>query len=257
MDIKGKTVLITGASAGIGEACADVFAEAGANLILLARRKAKLDKMSNNLKSKYDIEIFISECDVRNRKQVGKTLEELPANFKNIDILINNAGLARGLNKIQEGSFDDWDEMLDTNIKGLLNVSRFILPGMIQRKDGHIINIGSFAGHEVYPGGNVYCATKHAVKALSKAMAIDLNGTGVRVTNVDPGLVETEFSEVRFHGNAERAKTVYEGYTPLKGKDIAEVVLFCCTRPKYVTVRDVLVTPTDQATTTILNKTKQ
>jgi 3-hydroxy acid dehydrogenase/malonic semialdehyde reductase len=255
MDIKEKIVLITGASAGIGEVCAEVFAESGANLILLARRKDKLNQISQKIGSNSGIDIFTIECDIRNRKQVEKNLNELPTNFKKIDILINNAGLARGLNKIQEGSFDDWDEMLDTNIRGLLNVSRLVLPGMIQRKDGHIINIGSLAGREVYPAGNVYCATKHAVKALSKAMAIDLNGTGVRVTNVDPGLVETEFSEVRFRGDAEIAKTIYQGYTPLTARDVAEVVLFCCTRPKHVTIQDVLVTPTDQATTTLINKT--
>ncbi|MCL5990764.1 MAG: SDR family NAD(P)-dependent oxidoreductase [Bacteroidetes bacterium] len=254
MNLQGKITLITGASAGIGEACAEVFAEAGANLILIARRKNKLDELSKRIKVKNDVEIINIGCDVRNRKEVGKCIEELPEKFRNIDILVNNAGLARGMNKIQEGSFEDWDEMLDTNIKGLLNVSRFILPGMVERKSGHVVNIGSLAGREVYPNGNVYCTTKHAVKAISKGMLVDLNGTGVRVTNLDPGLVETEFSEVRFRGDSEKAKKIYQGYTPLTSRDVAEVALFCATRPQHVTIQDILVTPTDQATTTILNK---
>ncbi|MBI5324978.1 MAG: SDR family NAD(P)-dependent oxidoreductase [Ignavibacteriae bacterium] len=254
MDLKGKIILITGASAGIGEACAEVFAEEGAMLILLARRKNKLDELSKIIKEKNKVEILNIECDVRNRKDVEKCIKELPDKFKNIDILINNAGLARGMNKIQEGSFDDWDEMLDTNIKGLLNVSRFVLPGMVERKSGHVVNIGSLAGREVYPNGNVYCSTKHAVKALSKGMIIDLNGTGVKVTNLDPGLVETEFSEVRFRGDTEKAKKIYQGYTPLTSRDIAEVALFCVTRPQHVMIQDIMVTPTDQATALILNK---
>ncbi|TAL68786.1 MAG: SDR family NAD(P)-dependent oxidoreductase [Bacteroidetes bacterium] len=254
MNQKGKLALITGASAGIGEACAEVFAEEGANLILLARRKNKLDEISKRIKQKYKVEILNIECDVRNRKNVEKSIKELPEKFKNIDILINNAGLARGMNKIQEGSFDDWDEMLDTNVKGLLNVSRFVLPGMVERKSGHVVNIGSLAGREVYPNGNVYCSTKYAVKAISKGMLIDLNGTGIRVTNLDPGLVETEFSEVRFRGDTKRAKSIYQGYIPLTSRDIAEVALFCVTRPKHVTIQDILITPTDQATAMILNK---
>lgn len=254
MDIIGKTALITGASAGIGEVCAEVLAEAGANLILIARRKNKLDEISKRIKEKNSVDIFNIKCDVRNRKEVEKCIKELPKKFRNINILVNNAGLARGMNKIQDGSFKDWDEMLDTNIKGLLNVSRFILPGMVERKSGHVINIGSLAGREVYPNGNVYCTTKHAVKAISKGMLVDLNGTGVKVTNLDPGLVETEFSEVRFHGDKERAEKIYQGYTPLTSKDVAEVVLFCVTRPQHVSIQDILVTPTDQATTMILNK---
>ena len=254
MDLKGKTILITGASAGIGEACAEVFADAGANLILLARRKKNLGELSKRIKEKNKVEILNIECDVRNRKDVENCIKELPDKFKNIDILINNAGLARGMNKIHEGSFDDWDEMLDTNIKGLLNVSRFVIPGMVERGNGHVVNIGSLAGREVYPNGNVYCSTKHAVRALSKGMLIDLNGTGVRVTNLDPGLVETEFSEVRFRGDTESAKKIYQGYTPLTSRDIAEVALFCVTRPQHVTIQDILVTPTDQATALILNK---
>lgn len=254
MNLKGKIALITGASAGIGEACAVAFAEAGANLILLARRKDKLNEITKRIKEKNDVEIFNIECDVRNRKDVEKYINDLPEVFRNIDILVNNAGLARGMNKIQEGNFEDWDEMLDTNIKGLLNVSRFILPGMVGRKSGHVVNIGSLAGREVYPNGNVYCTTKHAVKAISKGMLVDLNGTGVRVTNLDPGLVETEFSEVRFRCDKDRAEKIYQGYIPLTSRDVAEVVLFCVTRPQHVTIQDILVTPTDQATTTIINK---
>jgi 3-hydroxy acid dehydrogenase/malonic semialdehyde reductase len=254
MNLKGKIALITGASAGIGEACAEVFAEAGANLILLARRKDKLSELTKRIKVNTSVDILNIECDVRNRKEVEKCIIELPEKFRNIDILVNNAGLSRGLNKIQEGSFEDWDEMLDTNIKGLLNVSRFVLPGMVERKSGHVVNVGSLAGREVYPSGNVYCSSKHAVKALSRGMQIDLNGTGVRVTNLDPGLVETEFSEVRFRGDKERAKNIYQGFTPLTSWDVAEVALFCVTRPQHVTIQDILVTPTDQASTTILNK---
>lgn len=254
MFMKFKTIFITGASAGIGEACAEVFAEAGARLILLARRREKLINLSANLLKKYGSETYSIECDVRNYKAVEKVISSLPNEWKNIDVLINNAGLARGIEKIQDGVLENWEEMIDTNIKGLLYMTRLILPEMIKRGEGHIVNIASLAGRFVYPGGNVYCATKFAVKALSKGMLIDLNGTGVKVTNIDPGLVETEFSEVRFHGDIERAKKVYEGYTPLTGRDIAEIVLFAVTRPQHVMIQDILITPTDQVNPYILNK---
>lgn len=252
--MKNKTILITGASSGIGKACAEVFAEAGANLILTARRIKNLEELALELEKKYGIETLIFACDIRDLNQVEESLNILPEKWNNIDVLINNAGLARGLEKFQDGVYQNWEEMIDTNIKGLLYVSRTIIPWMVKRKSGHVINIGSLAGHELYPGGNVYCASKHAVKAISKGMIIDLNGTGIRVTNIDPGLVETEFSLVRFHGNRENAKKVYKGYTPLYGRDIADVALFCVTRPAHVMIQDILVTATDQATATIVNK---
>lgn len=250
MDMKNKTALITGASAGIGLACAEVFAEAGADLVLSARRQEKIEQIAKDFSEKYNISCTAITLDVRNQKAV----EEAFADLENIDVLINNAGLARGLNKIQEGDLQDWEEMIDTNVKGLLYVSRVILPKMADRKSGHVINIGSIAGRQVYPNGNVYCASKHAVKAISEGMAIDLNGTGVRITNIDPGLVETEFSIVRFHGDKEKADNVYIGYEPLYGKDIADIALFCATRPSHVMIQDILVTPTAQASATILDK---
>jgi 3-hydroxy acid dehydrogenase/malonic semialdehyde reductase len=254
MDLKGKLSLITGATSGIGKACAYKFAEAGSNLILIARREEKLNEIAKNLKEKFNVDIKTITLDVRNRNEVENSVKKLTDEWKNIDVLINNAGLARGLDKIQDGDYENWEEMIDTNIKGLLYVSRNVLPLMIKRNDGMVINIGSLAGHEVYPNGNVYCGTKHAVKAISKGMTIDLNGTGVRVVNIDPGLVETEFSEVRFRGDTEKAKSVYQGYEPLIGDDIADIALFAATRPKHVMLQDILVTPTAQATATITHK---
>jgi len=254
MKLKDKIVLITGASAGIGLACADLFASEGAKLILVARREKSLKEIADTLKSKYNTESYLIKLDVRNRNECETAINQIPDEFKKIDILINNAGLARGLGKIQDGNFDDWDEMIDTNIKGLLTFTRMIIPGMIERKDGLIINMASIAGREVYPGGNIYCTTKAAVKTISRALQIDLNGTGVRVTNIDPGMVETEFSLVRFKGDAERAKKVYEGWTPLTAMDIAETCLFCATRPKHVSLHDILIMATDQASATIINR---
>ena len=254
MKIKGKIALITGASAGIGLGFAEVFAEAGADLILVARRKDKLDKISEEIENRHGIHCYKAKCDVRNYDEVKKFYNGLPERWKKIDILVNNAGLARGLNYLHEGVLQDWEEMIDTNVKGLLYVSRVVLPDMVKRGRGDVLNIASVAGREVYPKGNVYCATKHAAKALSKGMIIDLNGTGVRVTNIDPGLVETEFSKVRFHGDDEKAEKVYEGYTPLTGRDIAEVGLFAVERPPHVSLHDILVMPTDQATATMVNK---
>jgi len=200
------------------------------------------------------LSLSISECDITKYDEIEQFIHDLPENWSGIDVLINNAGKARGLSKIQDGDMEDWEEMIDTNIKGLLYVSKLILPKMVEQGFGHVINIGSIAGREVYPNGNVYCGTKAAVAAISKGMVIDLNGTGVRVSNIEPGLVETEFASVRFHGDEEKAKTVYQGYTPLTGRDIAEAVLFCTTRPQHVMIQDVLITPTDQATATIVNK---
>jgi len=252
--LKNKVVMVTGASAGIGYSCARIFAKSGAKLILAARRSAKIKKLAEGLAKKYKTESIVLELDVRDQKQVEEKINSLPAKWKKIEILVNNAGLSRGLDKLHEGQLLDWEEMIDTNIKGLLYVSRMVIPLMVKRNKGHIINIGSIAGHEVYPQGNVYCATKHAVDAITKGMQIDLVDTAVRVSTVDPGMVETEFSEVRFRGDKKRAKTVYQGLRPLKGDDIADAVLWVATRPPHVNVHQVLIMPTDQASATIVNR---
>jgi len=254
MKLKGKIAIITGASSGIGYSIAEAFAGEGSDLILIARREEKIVALGNNLKEKYSINVLTKSLDIRNYQDIKEFCESLTGNWQNIDILVNNAGKACGLNKIDEGIVEDWDEMLDTNIKGLLYITRLIIPGMKKRGKGHIINIGSIAGIEVYPGGNVYCASKFAVRALSTSMAIDLNGTGIRVTNIQPGLVETEFSLVRFHGDTERAKQTYKGYKPLNPEDISDVALFAVTRPAHVMIQEITVTPTDQASPYVLNK---
>lgn len=254
MKLKNKIVMITGASSGIGRACAEAFAAEGANLILLARRIGRIESLAENLHFKYSVQTHCLDCDVQDKNAVALAVESLPDEWKNIDILVNNAGLSRGLNKIYEGVLQDWEEMIDTNVKGLLYVSRAILPAMVQRQSGMVINISSIAGLEVYPNGNVYCATKAAARTISTAMRVDLNGTGIRVVNIDPGLVETEFSEVRFRGDTERAEKIYQGYTPLHAEDVGEAIIFCATRPPHVTIADMLILPTDQASTTIVNK---
>ncbi len=254
MKLKNKIALITGASSGIGEACAKAFASEGANLILTARRKDRLDILKDDLMSKYDIKIHNIQLDVRYYEEVESQLNSLPDDFQNIDILINNAGKALGVEKIQAGLLDNWEEMIDTNIKGLLYVTRIVVPKMIERTAGHIINIGSIAGHEVYIGGNVYCASKYAVRALSKGMALDLNGTGIKVTSVDPGMVETEFSIVRFKGDTQKADAVYQGLEPLSAADIADIILFAATRPSNVNIQTIVATPTAQASATIVNR---
>lgn len=245
--LKNKITLITGASAGIGQACAQIFAREGSHLILAARRRDRIDRLAKDLTAEFGIKAHCLTLDVRDREAVNAAVENLPATWSPIDILINNAGLSRGLDKVHEADHQDWDEMIDTNIKGLLWVSRAVIPGMVQRDRGQIINIGSVAGRQVYPGGNVYCATKHAVRAINQGLRLDLLGTRVRCSSVDPGLVETEFSEVRFHGDQERATPVYRNFPPLQPQDIAETVLFCATRPPHVTIQDVLVMPQDQA----------
>lgn len=252
--LAGQITLITGASSGIGAACAEVFAEAGSRLILLARRSDRLTALAQSISERTGAEILPIVCDVRDREHVLGVLGTLPPEWRTVDILINNAGLARGLAPLHEGSFEDWDEMIETNVRGLLTVTRAVLPGMVERKRGMVIMIGSIAGREVYTNGNVYCATKHAVRALSQAIRLDVCGSGVRVVNIDPGMVETEFSVVRFRGNTERAASVYAGMTPLRGRDVAEVALFCATRPPHVTIADVLVLPTDQASATVVHR---
>lgn len=253
ISIQNRVVLITGASSGIGEACARVFAQAGAKLILAARRKDRLEQLADEL-SKNGSSVYVLALDVCERTSVEYALSNLPESWSAIDILINNAGLSRGLNKFQEGDFQDWEEMIDTNIKGLLYLTRCIVPGMISRGIGHIINLGSTAGHQTYPNGNVYCATKAAVRVISEGLKQDLLGTPVRVSSVDPGLVETEFSQVRFRGDRDRAKQVYQGLTPLTPTDVADVILFCATRPAHVNISEVLLMPTDQAGSMLFNR---
>jgi 3-hydroxy acid dehydrogenase/malonic semialdehyde reductase len=245
--LRNRIVCITGASSGIGAACARVFAGQGAALLLSARRRERVDALAAELRAGHGIRTQTFTLDVRDLDAVTAAFAALPPEWQAIDILVNNAGLARGLHKLHEGMVQDWEEMIDTNIKGLLYVSRTVVPGMVERKRGHVINIGSIAGHDVYPNGNVYCATKHAVAALTQGLKMDLLGTGVRVCSVDPGLVETEFSLVRFHGDAERASTTYKNMRPLHGEDVADVVLFCATRPAHVDISQVTLMPTDQA----------
>jgi 3-hydroxy acid dehydrogenase/malonic semialdehyde reductase len=247
LDLKGINVLVTGASSGIGHACADAFAQRGCRLLLVARRKDRLDELASILRERYGAEVLTATLDVRDRGAVEDWVGELSGSWRGVDILVNNAGLSRGLEPLHEGDVADWEEMIDTNVKGLLYITRAVLPGMVKRGHGHLINIGSIAGHEVYPGGNVYCATKHAVTALNRGLAIDTLGTGVRVSSVDPGLVETEFSLVRFHGDAERASGVYDGLDPLTPADVAEAVLFCATRPENANVREMILTAGAQA----------
>lgn len=252
IDLQNKVVLITGATSGIGKACAEIFASHKCNLILLARRVDVLQEVADSLSQQHGVKIHAAACDVRNRTHVEDVIEALPPEFSTIEILVNNAGLSRGLSKLHDGDVQDWEEMIDTNVKGLLYVSRVVLQKMIAQHNGMIINIASIAGRQAYPNGNVYCATKSAVKALSETMQFDVNGSGVRVCNIDPGMVETEFSIVRFHGDTERANSVYNEMTPLHAHDVAEAVLFCATRPKHVSVHDMLLMPTDQASTQVV-----
>ncbi len=249
-----KTVLITGASSGIGEGCARKFASQGARLILNSRSTDKLSVLAEELKEKYDAECYVMPFDVCNREAAAAALNALPQEWKSIDVLINNAGLAIGVDKEHEGSLDEWDVMIDTNIKALLSMTRLVVPGMVERGKGHIINIGSIAGDAAYPGGSVYCATKAAVKALSDGLRIDLVDTPLRVTNIKPGLVETNFSVVRFRGDKEKADNVYRGIKPLNGDDIAEVAYFAASAPEHMQVAEILVMPTYQATGTIVSK---
>lgn len=254
ISIQNEIVLITGASSGIGASCAKVFAQAGAKLILAARRKEKLQEIADKLSKEFTTQVYLIELDVRDRQAVETAINSLPEPWKNIDVLINNAGLSRGLSKLHEGDFQDWEEMIDTNVKGLLYLTRYVVPGMIDRSKGHIVNIGSIAGRQTYPGGNVYCGSKAAVRAISEGLKQDLLGTPIRVSCIDPGLVETEFSQVRFHGDTERAEKVYQGLTPLTGDDVADVVFFCVTRPNHVNISEILLVPVDQATTTLVHR---
>lgn len=252
--MKNKTILITGASSGIGLATARLLGRQGYRLVVCGRRRERLEALQQELAPHAAVHPLV--FDVRRRQDVAAAIESLPADFAALDILINNAGNAHGLDTIQDGNPDDWDAMIDINVKGLLYVSKAVIPGMIARKSGHIINIGSIAGKEVYPKGNVYCASKHAVDALNKGMLMDLNPYGIKVTAINPGLVETEFSLVRFKGDADRAAQVYNGLTPLRPEDVAEVILFVLQRPAHVNISDLVLLPTDQASATVLRKTQ-
>lgn len=249
-----KIAFITGATAGIGEACARQFAKNKYNIIISGRREERLINLARELENKHAIQVLPLSFDIRDREDVELAIASLDAAWRNIDVLINNAGLAAGLTTVQEGLIDDWERMIDTNVKGLLYISRAVLPLMIENKAGHVINIGSIAGKEVYPNGNVYCATKFAVDALTKGMRIDLVKHRIKVTQVAPGAVETEFSKVRFHGDKERAEIVYKGYQPLLAKDVAEAVYYTTTLPLHVNINDLVIMPTAQASAAIMHK---
>jgi 3-hydroxy acid dehydrogenase / malonic semialdehyde reductase len=238
---------ITGSTSGLGKATAELFAKNGYNIVITGRRNERLEELSTELKSKYKVDILLLNFDVRKLKEVESAIGSLSADWKKIDVLVNNAGLAVGLNPIQEGVIDDWERMIDTNIKGLLYITRTLSPIMISNGYGHIVNIGSIAGKEVYANGNVYCATKHAVDALSKGMRIDLLQHNIKVTAIHPGMVETEFSIVRFKGDEDRAKNVYKGVTPLSAEDIADTIFWVASRPAHVNINDIIIMPTAQA----------
>lgn len=251
--MKHKTALITGATSGIGWATAQLFARHGVRLILCGRRQERLDTLAAELSELTNV--FTLKFDVRDRDMVLQLLQNLPVHFSEIDILINNAGNAHGLDSFQDAQVDDWDAMLDINVKGLLYVSKAIVPQMVKRKSGHIINIGSTAGKEVYPKGNVYCASKYAVDAITQGMRLDLNGHGIRIGAINPGMVETEFSEVRFKGDTKKACKVYQNFTPLRPEDVADIIWFAVTRPPHVNIADLTVMCLDQASSTVVNKT--
>jgi NADP-dependent 3-hydroxy acid dehydrogenase YdfG len=254
MSLKGKTVFITGASAGIGAATALVFAAEGARLLLAARRAAKLAEVASLALERGAAGVHSIDLDVRDRRAVQNAIDGLPPVWTEIDVLVNNAGLSRGLEKLYLGKIEDWDEMIDTNVKGLLYVTRAVVPGMVVRGRGHVVNIGSTAGELTYPNGAVYCASKAAERSINDGLRQDLLGTPVRVTTIDPGMVETDFSLVRFHGDAERAGKVYKGVTPLAPEDVADAILWAVTRPKHVNIARVLLTPVDQANSLLFNR---
>lgn len=252
--LRGKHILITGATSGIGMASAELFAEKGVDLTITGRRSDRLNELKNDLENRFGISVTAKAFDIRDRQECSKCVDSLQ---KPVDILLNNAGLAAGKDPIHQGDFSDWDQMVDTNIKGLLSMTRFVSEKMRERNSGHIINIGSIAGHEAYPGGSVYCATKHAVKAITQAAKMDLTGTNIRVSAVSPGLVETEFSDVRFHGDSEKAKQVYKDMIPLEGRDIAEIIWFVANRPEHVNILDTVVIPVAQSSSTIVARTEK
>lgn len=252
--LENKVVLITGASSGIGAACAKRFAKEGAKLLLCARNINLLEEIEQELSNSYGTQVHIFKLDVRDKVAVAQQINTLPNEWKKIDILVNNAGLARGLDTIQEGDTEHWDEMIDTNIKGLLYVTRAVLPGMVERNEGHIINIGSVAGHEVYPKGVVYCASKFAVRAITQGLRMDLINTKVRTSSVDPGMVETNFAKVRFDGDAERSAKLYGSREPLTAHDVADAVVYCAQCPPHMNAAEILLMPSDQASATMARK---
>jgi NADP-dependent 3-hydroxy acid dehydrogenase YdfG len=254
ISLKNKTVFITGASAGIGKATAHAFAAEGARLLLAARRADRLTSEMDALKSAGAADVHGVTLDVTQRASVEGLLDTLPESWKTIDILVNNAGLSRGLDKLYQGKPDDWEQMIETNVMGLLYVTRAIVPGMVERGSGHVVNMGSTAGEITYPNGAVYCASKAAERAINDGLRQDLLGTPVRVTSIDPGMVETEFSEVRFHGDKERAAKVYQGLTPLQPQDVADAIVWAVTRPAHVNIARVLITPVDQANSLLFNR---
>jgi len=252
--IKGKLILITGASSGIGASCARRFAAEGADLVLWARRADRLELLAAELGPASRVSLSVAVVDVRDRAAVNRAAEALVAAGHVPDVLINNAGLASGLSKVHEGDPEDWDRMIDTNLKGLLNVTRAVLPHMVARRRGHVVNIGSTAGHQTYPMGNVYNATKFGVRALTEGMNLDVAGTPIRVSEVDPGFVETEFSEVRFHGDRERAKTVYQGFQPLTADDVADTIAYIVNLPEHVNILDLIIVPTAQRNVYVVDR---
>ena len=253
-DLMGKTILITGASSGIGEAMARHFAREGARLLLCARRLERLQALAEDLRASHESDIHVFALDVRDRLAVEALPQSLPANFREIDVLVNNAGLSRGLAPLYKGDPDDWEEMIQTNVSGLLRVTRQILPGMVARGSGDVVNIGSISSHEVYPNGAVYCATKHAVDAITRGLRMDLVASPVRVSQISPGMVDTEFSLVRFHGDRDRADAVYTGLHPLRAQDVAEAAFFILTRPPHVQVGEIVLWPTAQASVTLSHR---
>ena len=252
--IQGKLILVTGASSGIGEACVRRFAAEGANLVLWARRADRLERLAAELGTAHRVSLSVAVVDVRDRTAVNRAVEALVSAGRVPDVLINNAGLASGMARIQEGDPEDWDRMIDTNLKGLLNVTRAILPHMVARRKGHIVNLGSTAGHQTYPMGNVYNATKFGVRALTEGMNLDVAGTPIRVSAVDPGFVETEFSEVRFHGDKDRAKAVYKGFTPLSADDVADAIAYVVNLPEHVNILDLVIMPTVQRNVYVVDR---
>ncbi|MEW6507573.1 MAG: SDR family NAD(P)-dependent oxidoreductase [Bacteroidota bacterium] len=252
--LNGKKIFITGVTSGIGKSCVYALAKEGADLIISARRKNLVDEIASDIKSKYKINVYPFQLDVRKKKEVDEAVKSLPDCWKKIDILINNAGLGRGMNRLYEDNPDGWEEMIDTNIKGLLYVTHAVINQMVERKEGHIINIGSIAGLEAYPRGAVYCATKHAVTAITKSLRMDVIDKNIRVSTIDPGLVQTGFSKVRYYGDEEKADAVYKGYIPLSPEDIADAVVYVATRPKHVNIAQMIIFPAVQASSTLVHK---
>lgn len=254
ISLKGKVVFITGASSGIGMACASAFAAEGAKLLLGARRVERLETLAKEMGEKNAVDVRPLKIDVTRYEELEKTLLRLPSEWKEVEVLVNNAGLSQKMGKLYEADVKDWDTMIDTNVKGLLYVTRLILPGMVERGRGHVINIGSVAGVEVYPGGNVYCASKSAVRTLSHGLRMDVHGKSIRVTNVQPGMTKTEFTLVRWKGDQDRSDKFYEGVDHLWPEDVAEAVLFCATRPPHVNIGELTITPTDQVSFMLLHR---